>query len=179
MGEMRNWLRKSPAALYAAFAGIALCLDFLADFPVAKSHLVNAVDAVFPLGAAILPWAAWGVIIVLGSFSALKISQWVVDRVGDGPSRRRFQGMGPRLSYCRAGIVSLYDTPSFMPRSGDEIAQRAEVNAEVNLIFDQLRSLRITLPKPDVKTDVLIAYFATMETLADRGELRRARNHQF
>ena len=119
----RKWLGKSPAALYAAFAGIAVSLGSFGRLSGCANHiLVDARGYCFPIGSGLIlhvrllgVWPS----LRLRLFSTGKITQWVVDRLGDGPNRRRFEAMSPRLGICNgASHVFLRRRQSFMSGTG-------------------------------------------------------------
>ena len=171
-----RWL----ASLWTAFVGLGACLGFWADLPVSKDALVNAVSAIVPLGAALLPWVVWISTLYFGLRIIQAFGVWVIDLRNDVPSARRFQALAQRVKSCRVQLTDYLDLPS-PEGKGEDISQRSRANVEVRMLLCEFQDLGISTPEFDNVQDeekvvYLISYFTGMERLAAGGHLRHARD---
>lgn len=88
------------------------CLGFLVDFPVAKDGLQDSVSALSPVVGESLPWMAWGGLVICMVVLGMWLYQWIVDRLNDGPSVRRFRALAAKLRNCQAILLLFFDAPT-------------------------------------------------------------------
>ena len=163
-----------------AVVGYSIILSsYLANFPVSSSRIEQSVEALWPLGSALMPWIVWGGLIFCLVVLATRLLAWIVDRLNDGPSVRRFHNLTQRLRFCRSILVSLHDFGGFLPE-GERASRYSEALWEAGLTMKELEELRIPIPEstriPDKESLIrLIGYFTAMEALAANGQLRHAR----
>lgn len=172
-------LRKFLSSAWTGFAILAVCVGFIADFPVGRSELEDSVNAIFPVGAASLPYLALGGVIYGGGLIVRWISRTSADLLHGGPSVRRFQSLSRDIGTCNRLLVNHLE--GFHPSSEaySKTARETELNIEINLLLDGLQSLGIPVPDfgqvgNEERLRFLVAYLTAMETLARSGNLKHA-----
>lgn len=171
---------KVLSSIWTAFVALSICLGFWADLPVSKEPLVEALNGLAPLAAALLPWVILGFTAYFVLSVAYRIAQWGIDRLNDGPSVRKFQKLAPRAEHCMRQLLPWASDVNSMSE-GDQIANSSLANVEVRQLLAEVRKLGIWEPEFKNVNDrshvrFLISYFAGMQSLAFHGNLEAARN---
>ena len=143
-------------------------------------------NAIFPIGAALLPYIAFAGVIYGGGL----IASWVVrtsrDLLQDGPSMREFKALASAIGDCKCDLLTHLKTTRLSSDVFAKTARESKLTVEVKLLMDQLKALKV--PVPDFRqiqignqehTLFLVAYLSSMETLASSGNLKHARQSQF
>ena len=172
------------SSTWTGFAVLAVCLGFFADFPVGRPKLEASVSTVLPIGAALLPYLAFGGSIYGGGLILAWVYRHIVDRVNDGTSVRKFQALAVRIGKCNSALIAHLESWPLRSRIYGETSYASRLIAELQFVLEQLADLGIPVP-PLGDIDIgehgqpLVAYLATMQTYAKNGELRRARENDF
>lgn len=178
-----RWLRSLFSSAWAGFVILAICVGFLADFPVGRSKLEDSVSTILPIGVALLPYIALGGTV----YATGVIGRWalkrILDLLNDGPSVRRFQALATRIQTAQSGIIS-YLGPSLWSSTYRDTAFASQLITELQLLLEQLTKLGIRVPPSaeiniEERGQLLVAYLARMRTFAERGELHHARQDNF
>ena len=112
--------------------------------------------------------------VVLGMW----LYQWIVDRLNDGPSVRRFRALAAKLRNCQEILLLFFDAPT--PSEIERSANASSINVQIKLVFEELSELDIWFPPfQDVRSHEeigpLASYLSGMGTLAETGNLIHAR----
>ena len=178
MSWLRRYFRPTWARIWAIVAAIAVFVSILGGFNDATARLEAAVEAVFPIGAALIPFVAlFGII----SLSALLVGagyEWVVDRRNNGPARRKFKGLHERIDRINDSLASVGTWNSNTDRAIDLDAFFSEVAGEVEVLADELRNQGIQTPtelKPNIQSiDEWTNYVATLKAYVPDGNYQYA-----
>ena len=172
---MWAWTRRAGWRLWGAIAALAVCLGLLVDLPEAKSQLEEAVSAVIPIGAALIPYAAlFGAIFVGGTLLTATV-KWLwdiyLDIRLDRPMRRAFQECYPQIQRCR----------ELNSEEGRTIERHVIWVSELKELSGRLHPFGIKTPSLPGKVKIGDAqrrwsiYLARLTVLANHGNLEAAR----
>ena len=167
-------------SMWITFAMLSICFGFWTDLLVSKRPLVEALDGLAPIAAALLPWVILGITAYFVLNVTFKSVQWGIDRLNDGPNVRKFQTLAPRAEQCVSQLLPWAEEVNLMPE-GEKIANYSLANVEVRQLLIEFRKLGIWQPEFKNVHDrgqvrFLISYFTGMQSLAVHGNLKAARD---
>ena len=169
---------------WTSFVVLSVCLGFFADFPVGRAKLEDGMNAIHPIGAALLPYIAFAGAISGGVQIVLWVVRTGIDLLNDGPSMRKFKALASAIRDCKVDLITYLEITYLSSEVFAKTDRETRLTVEVKLLMDQLEALKI--PVPDFRTignqeqwKFLVAYLASMETLASSGNLKHARQSQF
>ncbi len=175
-----SWLRTLLSQTTTAFLILAACLSFLTDYPIASSRLEDSVSAIFPVGAALLPYVA----LVGAVYGGGRVCQWILSRSIDllrgGPSVRKFRALEVDISNCKNQLISLLEDLRPPSLRYTDASREFKLRTELAVLFGRLRQLSV--PAPPLSSVLnekgraaLVPYLAVMQELARVGGLADAR----
>ena len=175
-------LRKVFGSLWTAFAVIAVCVGFLADFPSGREQLEESIGNIFPLAVAILPYVAIAGVALFGGRILIWVWRWLRDVLDDGPSKRAFKSQHDNLAECKDLLI---DFQKYRPVAhhrevvASMQARFSEICARIDQLNVELSNLDITMEMFDIndesQANEMIDQLARLEVYSAKGDLDRAR----
>ena len=168
---MWDWIRQQGFRVWAGFGVAATCLGVWADRESVPVALLTW----------LIPYLALGGAVFVGGLLLTKFVLLIHDLKTGGPSIRAFNALAPWVEECKK-MVEVYYGLDDSATDGQRIGVTNLANVEIMMLFDELRDLGIQVPNFRDVSDResahhLLLYLGTMEGLARRSALRRAKGY--
>ena len=146
MSWLQKYLRPTWAKIWATIAGIAVFVSILGGFGDAADRLDTAVDAVLPIGAALIFYGAlFGTVLLSGVLVGM-VGDWVIDRRRGGPANRDFASMHEKIIRVNKSLSLLEFRMSEHTDVKDRRAIYLKTATEVEVLADALTDKGIRTP---------------------------------
>ena len=172
-------MKKAWRAIHwLTFIGIPASLTYFTDFGGFATSLNDSLGSITPVLGALMPFG----MIAIGSVSVIVGLRFLWNAVLHFlvKDQKTFRGCANAIRICKMGVVTLADTPGFMWDEGERLERYARVHTELVQLFNRLLALDVWVPGPVDLTNQqyqkgIIWYLATLESLAEEGNLEQAR----
>ena len=139
-------LRKLLSSIWTITGALAVCVTLLVGFTDARDNLVEAIDTVSPIGAALVPFVAMFGIVVAGGLLATQAIRLLTDRLSDGPRKRALRDLHPAIRDCEQALLALPgQLNEYVPKDFADATVRG-VNTELRILAQELDKLGIPRP---------------------------------
>ena len=180
---MWKWTQSILWSLPAAIGIEVVVQGILQSVPFDNTPLIESINNISPIGAALLPWLLYGISIFYAFVILNYPRKWFIDRNERGPEKRAFSSLYSDIQHCKSQWF-LYNE-SFSQYQANQTSQTSALSNIVTLIslLDKLRielrkinidipSLNLSVPQHRLS---VVGFLSILEVYASSGDVDRAR----